>query len=155
MTQLSCKSTKTKNSGKALINFTGKAIRINLPACAGCLAGPANFSIQPPEHTKSQSMESRVQQVLDAVPAFSPHSSLEAMEHLAILKRWYYRGTRVGEIFFADNNGDLPMRRIVRGISRVYRGETPEIEMRRSPSQSIDGVKATGFPETWHLRPKT
>ena len=97
---------------------------------AGCIAGPATFSIQPPEHTKSQSMESRVQQALDALPPFTQHSSLEAIEHLAILKRWYYRGTRVGEIFFADNNRDLPMRRIVRGISRVYRGEKPEVEMR-------------------------
>jgi excinuclease UvrABC nuclease subunit len=96
----------------------------------GCLAGPANFAIQPPEHTKSQSMESRVQQALDSLPAFTAHSSLEAMEHLAVLKRWYYRGTRVGEIFFADDKGDLPMRRIVRGISRVYRGEKAEVEMR-------------------------
>ena len=95
---------------------------------AGRIAGPTNFSIQPPEHTKSQSMESRVQQALDALPASTVDSSLEAMEHLAILKRWYYRGTRVGEIFFAGDNGDLPMRRIVRGISRVYRGEKPEIE---------------------------
>jgi hypothetical protein len=48
------------------------------------------------------------------------------MEHLAILKRWYYRGSRTGEIFFSDGKGDLPMRRIVRGISRVFRGEKPE-----------------------------
>jgi excinuclease ABC subunit C len=95
---------------------------------AGCISGPVTFSIQPPEHTKSQSMESRVQQALDATPPFAPHSSLEAMEHLAILKRWFYRGTRVGEIFFADESGELPMRRIVRGISRVYRGEKPEVE---------------------------
>jgi excinuclease ABC subunit C len=95
---------------------------------AGRIAGPANFSIQPPEHTKSQSMESRVAQALDAVPASTAPSSLEAMEHLAILKRWYYRGTRLGEIFFADDNGAFPMRRIVRGIARVYRGEKPEIE---------------------------
>jgi excinuclease UvrABC nuclease subunit len=101
---------------------------------AGCIAGPANFSIQPAEHTKSQSMESRVQQALDAVPASTVRSSLEAMEHLAILKRWYYRGTRVGEIFFADDNGDLPMRRIVRGVSRVYRGEQPEIEIAVRPN---------------------
>jgi excinuclease ABC subunit C len=95
---------------------------------AGRIAGPANFSIQPPEHTKSQSMESRVSQALDAVPASTAPSSLEATEHLAILKRWYYSGTRLGEIFFADDNGALPMRRIVRGIARVYRGEKPEIE---------------------------
>jgi len=48
------------------------------------------------------------------------------MEHLAILKRWCYRGSRAGEIFFADAKGALPMRRIVRGISRVYKGEAPE-----------------------------
>jgi hypothetical protein len=50
------------------------------------------------------------------------------MEHLALLKRWYYRSSRVGEIFFADDKGTLPLRRIVRGISRVYRGEKPEVE---------------------------
>jgi hypothetical protein len=31
------------------------------------------------------------------------------------------------EIFLADEKNFLPMRRIVRGISRVYRGEAPEI----------------------------
>jgi hypothetical protein len=49
------------------------------------------------------------------------------MEHLALLKRWFYRSHRIGEIFFADDKGVLPLRRIVRGISRVYRGEAPEI----------------------------
>ena len=95
---------------------------------AGCIAGPATFSIQSPEHTKSQSMESRVQQAVDAMPHTPAKTALEAMEHLAILRRWYYRGTRVGEIFLADDKGMLPMRRIVRGISRVYRGEKPEVQ---------------------------
>ena len=93
---------------------------------AGCILAPAIFSIQSPEHTKSQSMESRVQQTLDAIPQPAARTALETMEHLAILKRWYYRGTRVGEIFLADDKGALPMRRIVRGISRVYKGEKPE-----------------------------
>ncbi len=93
---------------------------------AGHLAGPAVFSIQPPEHTKSQSMESRVQQAVDVMPHANPKTALELMEHLAILRRWYYRGTRLGEIFLADEKGILPFRRIVRGISRVYRGEKPE-----------------------------
>ena len=48
------------------------------------------------------------------------------MEHLALLKRWFYRSTRSGEIFFADVKGGLPLRRLVRGIARVYRGEKPE-----------------------------
>ena len=93
-----------------------------------CITGPAVFSIQSPEHTKSQSMESRVQQALDAIPRSDNRTALETMEHLAILKRWYYRGTRVGEVFLADDKGILPMRRIVRGISRVYRGEKPEAQ---------------------------
>ena len=50
------------------------------------------------------------------------------MEHIAILKRWFYRGSRMGEIFFADPKGELPMRRIVRGISRVFHGERPAAE---------------------------
>ena len=94
----------------------------------GCIAGPIIFSIQPPDHTKSQSMESRVQQALDAIQPFAANTPLEMMEHLAILKRWYYRGTRIGEIFFTDHKRVLPMRRIVRGISRVYRGEKPETQ---------------------------
>ena len=93
---------------------------------AGHITGPAIFSIQPSEHTKSQSMEARVQQALDIRPSPVVRSGLETMEHLAILKRWYYRGTRIGEIFFADDRGTLPSRRIVRGIARVYRGERPE-----------------------------
>ena len=93
---------------------------------AGRIAGPAAFSIQSPEHTKSQSMESRVQLALDAIAHPALRNALEIMEHLAILRRWFYRGTRAGEIFLADERGSLPMRRIVRGISRVYRGEAPE-----------------------------
>ena len=47
------------------------------------------------------------------------------MEHLAILKRWYYRTNKVGEIFFEDEHGALPMRRVVRAVGRVFKGEKP------------------------------
>lgn len=92
----------------------------------GCIADPASFAIQSSEHTKSQSMESRIEELLNTIPAPTPGSTLGLMEHLAMLKRWYYRGSRLGEIFFADSKGGLPMRRIVRGIGRVYRNEEPE-----------------------------
>jgi excinuclease UvrABC nuclease subunit len=95
---------------------------------AGRISGPLQFSIQPPQHAKSQSMEARVLSALETIPATGAKSALETMEHLAILKRWYYRGTRMGEIFFAGDKGELPMRRIVRGVSRVLRGEKPETE---------------------------
>ena len=96
---------------------------------AGRISYPCIFGIQAAEHAKSQSMEARVENVLQTFSTSSPKSALEMMEHLALLKRWYYRGTRTGEIFFADSKGELPMRRIVRGISRVIRGERPEAEI--------------------------
>ena len=92
----------------------------------GSISGPLAFAIQSSEHAKSQSMESRVQEALAALPLVHMSSALENMEHLALLKRWYYRGTRTGEIFFANEKGEIPFRRLVRGISRVYRGEKPE-----------------------------
>ncbi len=94
---------------------------------SGVIAGPLEFPISDTEHTKSQSMEARIQAGLTAFPAAKPGSAIERMEHLAMLKRWCYRGTRAGEIFFADAKGELPMRRLVRGIGRVYKGEAPEI----------------------------
>jgi excinuclease ABC subunit C len=93
---------------------------------SGRISGPIQFSIQATEHTKSQSMELRVQEALQAFPGPKAKSTLETMEHLALLKRWYYRGSRAGEIFFADAKAELPMRRVVRGISRVFRGEKAE-----------------------------
>ena len=106
---------------------------------AGALAGPLNFPISGGEHTKSQSMEARIQAALTAFPAAKPASAIERMEHLAILKRWCYRGTRTGEIFFADAKGELPMRRLVRGIGRVYKGEAPESEIPKLNQSLVDG----------------
>jgi len=93
---------------------------------AGGLAGPVPFIIQPADHEKSHSMESRVHEAMLEFPPAGTKSALEIMEHIALLKRWFYRGSRTGEIFVADANRELPMRRIVRGISRVFRGEKPE-----------------------------
>lgn len=100
---------------------------------AGAIAGPLIFPISGEEHAKSQSMEARIQVALAGLPAAEPRRALERMEHLAILKRWCYRGTRKGEIFFADAKGELPMRRIVRGIGRVYKGEAPEAALPAMP----------------------
>jgi excinuclease ABC subunit C len=67
-----------------------------------------------------------VQSTLATIAPAESKTALETMEHLALLKRWFYRSTRSGEIFFADIKGGLPLRRLVRGIARVYRGEKPE-----------------------------
>ena len=85
------------------------------------LAGPLTFSIE--QRPEAQSMESRVEAIIESFPAPQAKSSVERTEHLALLKRWYYRSNRIGEIFFADDKGGWPLRRIVRGIGRVYHGE--------------------------------
>ncbi len=78
---------------------------------------------------RPQSMETRITEALAAVEQPKPHSALEWMEHLAILKRWYYRSSKTGELFLSEGNGELPMRRVVRGVSRVFRGEKPAADL--------------------------
>ena len=75
------------------------------------------------QSARPQSMESRVEEAIHSFPRPESEATATHIEHLAILKRWYYRSHRVGEIFFADNKGSWPLRRMVRGIGRVYKGE--------------------------------
>ncbi len=74
---------------------------------------------------RPMSMEARITEALAGVEAPKMQSALEWMEHLALLKRWYYRTVKTGELFLTDNKGELPMRRVVRGVSRVFKGEKP------------------------------
>ena len=74
---------------------------------------------------RPQSMEARITEALAAVEAPKMQSAQEWMEHLGLLKRWYYRTVKTGELFLADTKGELPMRRVVRGASRVFKGEKP------------------------------
>jgi excinuclease UvrABC nuclease subunit len=98
---------------------------------AGAISGPITFSVQQElvPGGKTPSMEARIAHALEQNPAQPVGNALRLMEHLAILKRWYFRSSRLGEIFLADAKGELPWRRIVRGIGRVYKGEQAEPEM--------------------------
>lgn len=99
----------------------------------GCLATPVSLNVAG-KLTVGQvktptSMEARISEALATVPDPVPRSAQEWMEHLALLKRWYYRTSKLGEVFFADDKGELPMRRIVRGVSRVFKGEAPQPDL--------------------------
>ena len=78
-----------------------------------------------PQSAPTQSMEARIKELLGAAEPVVPRSAQEWMEHLALPKRWYYRTNKVGEIFFEDDHGLLPMRRVVRAVGRVFKGEKP------------------------------
>jgi excinuclease ABC subunit C len=94
----------------------------------GVLTGPQTFAME--FEDDSQSMESRIRTALEQLTSSSPQSAQRFNEELAILKRWYYRSHKEGEIFFAGDRGELPLRRIVRGAGRVYRGDkaTPDAQ---------------------------
>ena len=83
--------------------------------------GKTDRSVSLPRSRSRWSRESR--DALATVEAPKIRGALEWMEHLALLKRWYYRTTKVGELFLTDSTSELPMRRVVRGVSRVFRGE--------------------------------
>jgi excinuclease ABC subunit C len=76
---------------------------------------------KPGKKTKPQTLESRVAEALSQIEIRKPERS-QVADHLALLKRWCYRSTKKGEIFITHSS-ELPLRRIVRGISRVFRGE--------------------------------
>jgi excinuclease UvrABC nuclease subunit len=46
-------------------------------------------------------------------------SATECSEHLAILKRWYYRSHKAGEIVFRNPDGSWPVRKLQNAIARV------------------------------------
>ncbi len=89
------------------------------------MADVGHPSSQQGASSSTQSMEARIKELLRACQPAAPKSAQEWMEHLAILKRWYYRTNKVGEIFFEDERGALPMRRVVRAVGRVFKGEKP------------------------------
>jgi excinuclease ABC subunit C len=92
----------------------------------GALLGPVPFLMELEED--SQPMEGRIRAALEQLEPANGSSAQAFIEELAILKRWYYRSHKVGEAFFANEDGELPMRRIVRGAGRVYRGEKEQAE---------------------------
>jgi len=99
----------------------------------GMISSPAAFAIEQASSAKSQSMESQLSTAIAEIPTADPVSAAELTEHIALLKRWFFRSSRMGEIFLCDEKGELPMRRLVRGVSRVFRGErqieTGQIEL--------------------------
>jgi len=87
----------------------------------GELAGPEQFLAESDD--ASQSLETRLRAALEKLVPAGARSGQQFMEELAILKRWYYRTHKVGEIIFAKEDGQFPMRKLGNAVGRVYRGE--------------------------------
>jgi excinuclease ABC subunit C len=87
----------------------------------GELAGPHLFAVEAED--ESLSLEHRVRETLQEFEAAGARSALQFTEELAILKRWYYRSHKVGEIVLANPDGEMSARRIANAAGRVHRGE--------------------------------
>ena len=110
------------------ITFT-PAATTPLPTSVASPAEAAPVPASPKAAPHSHSIEARLSETLATAPPAQLSSAQEAMEHLAILKRWYYRSSKLGELFLSDEKGELPMRRIVRGVARVLKGEAPQPDL--------------------------
>jgi excinuclease ABC subunit C len=106
----------------------------------GELAGPHCLALE--AENESQSLEHRVRETLREFEPAGAGSALQFTEELAILKRWYYRSHKVGEIVLANPDGEISARRIANAISRVSRGdksrETTEDTKDHEEKQPLD-----------------
>ena len=64
-----------------------------------------------------------VRRALQKLEGDEAKSATQFGEALALLKRWYYRTHKTGEIVLAKSDGELPFRKIMNAITRVSRGE--------------------------------
>jgi len=82
----------------------------------GELAGPTQMTH---EISPGAELLGAVRSALDELAPAGARSAQQFMEELAILKRWYYRSHKVGEIVLANAAGDLSIRKVVNAMGRV------------------------------------
>jgi hypothetical protein len=87
----------------------------------GTLAGPEYFAVETED--ASVTLDQRLREFLGRFTPSGASSAQQFMEEVAMLKRWYYRSHKVGEIVLSRQDGDLPIRRIANAVMRVHRNE--------------------------------
>jgi excinuclease UvrABC nuclease subunit len=95
-----------------------------------------NTESKPAAKTRPATLESRVSEALSQIATRKPERG-ELVDHLAILRRWYYRKNRKGEVFFTHEE-EFPLRRIARGISRVFSGEKEKNPIHHGGTESTE-----------------
>jgi hypothetical protein len=110
--------------GLAIQPGAGSASVVLFPVWRGFLLPQITFGLEVQEG-KPVSMDARLHELLSGIE-LRPASTRTRGEHLALLARWFYRGTRQGEFVPLESYQKLPFRRIVNAINRVARQETPQ-----------------------------
>jgi excinuclease ABC subunit C len=96
---------------------------------------------EPVADSANNSPEERATHVLAALEkkAGKPNDLALLSDHLSLLRRWYYRPEkqRIGEIFFANEDGTWPIRKILRGAARMVIGDPrPMTETNREAAKT-------------------
>jgi len=101
----------------------------------GAFTEPLQFTVESDE----ESLDARLRAAIEQLPEAHARSAGQFSEELAILKRWYYRSHKTGEVVFAKAGKDLPIRKLANAVVRVHRGEKmPVTEPDMSPEASAD-----------------
>jgi excinuclease ABC subunit C len=96
---------------------------------------------EPAADSALNSPEERATQALSALEkkAGKPSDLALLSDHLSLLRRWYYRPEkqRIGEIFFPNDDGTWPIRKILRGAARTVLGDPkPMAETNREAAKA-------------------
>ena len=108
-----------------------------------------------PAEDAANSPEARAAGVLGRLEAAASGEEDVAMvsDHLSLVKRWYYRPEkqRAGEIFFPNEDGSWPVRRILRGAARAALGEPGAMaETQRDALKDVAKGKVAGETKVLH-----
>ena len=101
----------------------------------GALLGPASLRIAVESEAQAEPLAQSLCAALDALIPTRPPSVTQTTEELAILKRWYYRSHRTGEIIFAKPDGELPMRKLLNAANRIV---DPKMQTETTTHTKVD-----------------
>ncbi|MGE5324493.1 MAG: hypothetical protein ACM3SW_16625 [Actinomycetota bacterium] len=87
----------------------------------GAFTAPEQFPVE----NEGESLDARLRTCLQQLAPARARSAAQFSEELAMLKRWYYRSHKTGEVVFASRQGELSIRKIANAVLRVHRGEKP------------------------------
>ncbi|HEX7287282.1 MAG TPA: excinuclease ABC subunit C [Candidatus Angelobacter sp.] len=94
----------------------------------GELAGPEPFTVEAQNEDESESLEHRLKSRLEQFVPAGARTAIQFTEELALLKRWYYRSHKAGEIVLAKSDGELPLRKLANAVRRIAGGEKQPAE---------------------------
>jgi len=122
-----------------------RAVREQTSVGSSLFAQPLMLQAVPlegePAAGTSNSPEERAAHAIAALEqrAAQPSDLALLSDHLSLLRRWYYRPEkqRIGEIFFSNDDGTWPIRKVLRGAARTVLGDPKPM-----PDIQRDAVKA-------------